>query len=316
MFNLTIEKTPALPPETNSDPRLPMTTLPAGFTLGPMHARELAVLDAWILREGWNPGLNDLAIAHAADPEAFIALREGDELAGAGTIFRHGSGFGFMGLFIVRPDLRGRGLGGILWEWRRDALLARLAPGATVGMDGVFDMVPFYTRGGFHFAHRSLRHEGMASAPLSGVAHAPDVVPLASVSTAALLAFDREHFPCSRAPFLLPWLAQAGGTGSALLDANGELTALGFARPCRTGFKFGPVFALDSGGASKILASLLAATAGQHVQIDIPEPNGEGLALARQYGLAEAFGCARLYLGPDPGLPNAQIFGVTSFEFG
>jgi GNAT superfamily N-acetyltransferase len=293
-----------------------MTTLPAGFTLGLMHARELALLDAWVLREGWNPGLNDLAIAYAADPEAFIALREGDELAGAGTIFRHGPGFGFMGLFIMRPDLRGRGLGSVLWKWRRDALLARLAPGSTVGMDGVFDMVPFYGRGGFRFAHRSLRHEGLARAPVPGAAEAPGIVPLASVSTADVLAFDRAHFPCPRATFLLPWLGQAGGTGRALLDANGELTALGLARPCRAGFKFGPVFARDPAGASKILTSLLAATAGQRVQIDIPEPNGGGLALARQFGLTEAFGCARLYLGPDPGLPNARIFGVTSFEFG
>jgi hypothetical protein len=32
--------------------------------------------------------------------------------------------------------------------------------------------------------------------------------------------------------------------------------------------------------------------------------------------LAKAFGCARLYPGPDPGLPDERIFGVTSFEFG
>ncbi|MBM4228761.1 MAG: GNAT family N-acetyltransferase [Gammaproteobacteria bacterium] len=281
-----------------------------------MRVDELATLDAWVLREGWNPGLHDLAIAHSVDPEAFIALREGDALAGAGTIFRHSPEFGFMGLFIMRPDLRGRGLGRVLWEWRRDALLARLADGATLGMDGVFDMVSFYARGGFHFAHRNLRHEGIARIDPPDSAEAPGIITLAEVATADILAFDRAHFPCARAAFLLPWLAQAGGVGRALRDTHGTLIALGFARRCREGFKFGPVFARDSSAAGKVLRSLLWATAGQRVQIDIPEPNVEGLALARAHGLTEVFGCARLYLGPGPDLPNARIFGVTSFEFG
>lgn len=293
-----------------------MPTLPRGFSLGPMHADELATLDAWVQREGWNPGLHDLAIAHGVDPDAFIALRDEDTLAGAGTIFRHAPGFGFMGLFIMRPDLRGKGLGRVLWEWRRDALLARLEPGATIGMDGVFDMVPFYARGGFRLAHRSLRYQGIARSPGLPDGVTDGTLCLSGVDESEILAFDRRHFPCPRAAFLLPWLRQAGGVGRALRDAGGTLSALGFARPCREGFKLGPVFAPHAADASRILASLFEATTGQQVQIDIPEPNAAGLALARQFGLQEAFGCARLYLGPDPGLPCERIFGVTSFEFG
>ena len=41
-----------------------------------------------------------------------------------------------------------------------------------------------------------------------------------------------------------------------------------------------------------------------------------GLDLVARLGWRECFGCARMYLGPDPQLPVDRIFGVTSFEFG
>jgi hypothetical protein len=65
-----------------------------------------------------------------------------------------------------------------------------------------------------------------------------------------------------------------------------------------------------------LLGALLEGTSGAQMQIDIPEPNAAGLALARTLGMTECFGCARLYLGQDPALPLQRIFGVTSFEFG
>src|SRR3954447_21655504 len=86
-------------------------TLPAGLSLGAMRRDEADILVGWAADEGWNPGKADIGIAWATDPEAFIALRRGSELAGGGTIFSYDGRFGFMGLFIVRRELRGAGLG-------------------------------------------------------------------------------------------------------------------------------------------------------------------------------------------------------------
>jgi len=284
--------------------------LPPGLSIGPMSDTEVATLGNWAAAEGWNPGLADLGIARACDPDAFIALRRGDELAGGGAIFSYDGNFGFMGLFIVRKDLRGGGLGARLWQYRRDRLLRRLKPGASIGMDGVFDMVKFYERGGFLFAHRDLRFEGIARGKLD-----PAVVPLATLPFAAIDRFDRAFFPVPRTEFLRRWIQQPGAHAQALVE-DGHIVALGVARPCHSGFKIGPAFASSPALAERLLASLMGAIEGEKVQLDIPEPNEAGLALAGRFGLTESFGCARLYHGPIPSLPLNRIFGVTSFEFG
>ena len=110
-----------------------------------MHIRgmtrdELDVLVEWAAREGWNPGLDDAEVFWNADPDGFVAAEIGDELIGGGSIVAYDKRYGFMGFFIMRPDCRRRGLGDRLWNERKQRLLARLNAGASIGMDGVFDM--------------------------------------------------------------------------------------------------------------------------------------------------------------------------------
>ncbi len=118
--------------------------LPDGFSIAVMHNEEVQLLNDWANTEGWNPGLSDIHIARDFDFDAFIALRQNNEMIGSGTIISYAGLFGFMGLFIVRPDFRGVGLGASLWHYRRDLLKSRLEPSAAIGMDGVFTMAPFY----------------------------------------------------------------------------------------------------------------------------------------------------------------------------
>jgi len=283
----------------------------ADLSIDVMQSHEVAQLVEWAANESWNPGLSDVAAAWAVDPDAFIAVRKDHELVGGGTIVSYDGAFGFMGLFIVRPDLRGRGIGTSLWYHRRDRLVRRLAPGASVGMDGVFDMVPFYERGGFRLAYRDLRFEGVASGNRSMRA-----IDLAQLPMDVIDAFDRRFVPAPRSRFLSAWLSQSGGIGAAMVDRSGAMQGYGFLRPCRVGYKIGPLFADDPAVAEEILDHLLGAVPGQQVQVDVPEPNTVALDLVAQRGLVESFGCARMYLGADPCLPTGGIFGVTSFEFG
>src|SRR6266852_6245874 len=91
------------------------TALPPGFRIDRMTRTEAGVLEDWAADEGWNPGIADIDVAWAFDPDAFIALRQGGDLAGGGVIIAYGQDAGFMGLFIMRADLRRQGLGRVLW---------------------------------------------------------------------------------------------------------------------------------------------------------------------------------------------------------
>ncbi|OYY65044.1 MAG: hypothetical protein B7Y51_03540 [Burkholderiales bacterium 28-67-8] len=284
--------------------------LPDGYSIGPMCAAEVPVLDDLAAAEGWNPGLADIGIAWDVDPDAFIALRRGDEMEGGGTIFSYAGGFGYMGLFIVRPEYRGAGLGTVLWHHRLDRLRQRLSPDSAIGMDGVFEMVPFYERGGFKLAWRDLRFEGLAQG-----ARDPAVLTLAQIDFDELDRYDRRHVPTPRTRFLERWVSQPGA-GLAALREGGALVGYGVVRPCRVGHKIGPVFADRPDLAETLVRSLMAMVEGQRVQLDVPQANAAAVDLAQRLGLVEAFGCARLFHGPQPQLPVDTIFGVTSFEFG
>jgi len=288
--------------------------MPADLVIRNMTPAEVDALVDWAAREGWNPGLHDAGLFWATDPEAFIAAELAGEMIGGGAITAYGGEFGFMGFFIMRPEFRGRGLGNQLWQARRERLLARLRPGASIGMDGVFDMQAYYARGGFVFSHRNLRFRVEVDRP-PAQPDGEDVVALSTVAYDELAAYDRRCFPAPRPTFLKGWIAQADALALGL-RRKGSLAGYGVVRRCREGCKIGPLFADDRAAAEALYLRLAGFAAGGPLFLDAPENNPEAMGLVRAHGMTEVFGCARMYLGPKPAIVEARVFGVTSFELG
>jgi ribosomal protein S18 acetylase RimI-like enzyme len=279
---------------------------------------ELDELVDWAAREGWNPGLHDADLFWATDPEAFIAADHDGEMIGGGAIISYEGEFGFMGLFIVRPEFRGRGFGNHLWHVRRDRLIKRLQQGATIGMDGVYDMQDYYARGGFIFSHRDLRFSLEISDGgllLSDSGDGAAIRPLAKISFDEILAYDRSCFPAPRPTFLEGWIGQPDSLALGC-QKDGRLIGFGVIRACREGCKIGPLFSDDIRTADSLFTHLTKFAAGGRVYLDTPENNPEALKLVQRHGMTEVFGCARMYLGPAPVIAHQRIFGVTTFELG
>jgi GNAT superfamily N-acetyltransferase len=276
-----------------------------------MRREELDILVDWAANEGWNPGLSDADIFWATDPEGFIAAELDGEMIGGGSIVDYDGTYGFMGFFIIHPDHRGRGLGNKLWHTRRQMLIDRLQENATIGMDGVFDMQAYYARGGFEFAGRDLRFQ------TSGQSFSiPDgIVNLGEIAFTDIEAYDRAHFPAPRSEFLRRWLNQPGAFTLGALNGT-SLTGFAVMRPCRKGYKIGPLFADNPILAENLFLALSAQTPDETIYLDVPENNLSAMAMAKRYNMTEVFGCAKMYFGPKPNLPEHQIFGVTSFELG
>jgi hypothetical protein len=87
-------------------------------------------------------------------------------------------------------------------------------------------------------------------------------------------------------------------------------------RPARTGFKIGPLVALDRGAAESVLAALVADCGDADVFLDVPSINEDAVAMAEGIGLTPVFETARMYRGAVPPRRIDHVFGVTSFELG
>jgi GNAT superfamily N-acetyltransferase len=277
---------------------------------------EVDELVSWAAREGWNPGLHDAELFWTTDPEAFIAADLDGELIGGGAITSYNGEFGFMGFFIVRPEFRGRGFGNALWHARRKRLLARLRPGASVGLDGVFAMQDYYAEGGFVFSHRNMRFRTEISGhPATSLVDAKDIVPLTTVPFDQVLEYDRVCFPALRPTFLRVWISQPDALALGC-QRDGKLSGYGLVRRCGEGCKIGPLFANDALAAEALYTHLAGFAAGGPLFLDAPENNPAAIELVHEHRMTEVFGCARMYLGPSPVLAHERVFGVTTFELG
>ncbi|MBM3530215.1 MAG: GNAT family N-acetyltransferase [Alphaproteobacteria bacterium] len=270
-----------------------------------MTPRDIALAVDWAAAEGWNPGLSDAACFAAADPEGFLIGERDGKPAATISLVNYGNGFAFLGFYIVRPDLRGRGFGLRTWQ----AAIAR-AGSRTIGLDGVVAQQDNYRKSGFAFAYNNVRYGGV---PLA-VRAAAACVPLGGIPFADIERDDARVFPAERSAFLRAWLSAPGHDGRALVR-DGRLAAWGAIRPCRRGRKIGPLVADDREAAEAVFAALIGKDGGE-VFLDVPEPNKEAVALARSHALTPVFETARMYTGPIRPVEVQRVFGVTTFELG
>lgn len=277
----------------------------------PLTRVELDIALEWAADEGWNPGRHDAEAFRAADPEGFYGLEVDGQLIGCGSIASYNRRLGFVGLFIVRQEWRGRGLGSQLWRALISRLRDRIDADAPAALDGVFAMQDYYARSGFVFSHRNLRMEGVGRPGETDAG----LVELATIPFLDVCAYDHIHFGAERPEFLRRWIQPKDGLGLGFLSA-GKLAGMGVIRPCVRGFKIGPLFANNAEIAEKLFLALSSHATKQAIFLDIPENNPEAVALAARHGLTECFGCARMVMGPPHRIPWERIYGVTTFELG
>jgi ribosomal protein S18 acetylase RimI-like enzyme len=316
----------------------------------PMHAADVQLTIDWAAQEGWNPGLHDARCFRAADPGGFfIGELQGEsrgesrgelrgelsaetrgesreELSGdprgerqrarraepVGSIsaVAYGTRFGFIGLYIVRPEFRGRGFGYRIWQHGMRYLGER-----NIGLDGVVAQQANYAKSGFRLAYRNIRFQGTAPAQPGAPREHNAPIRLTEVPRSLLDAYDRTLFPAPRASFLDAWLAQPDAVALASIAA-GRLCGYGVLRTCRAGRKIGPLFADDAPTAQRLFDALLAHCPGETVALDVPEPNAAAIALAERHGMTSVFETARMYTKETPDVELAKVFGVTTFELG
>ena len=252
--------------------------------------------------------MHDADAFFATDPDGFFGLDVDGELAVTLSVVRYDDSFAFVGFYICRPELRGRGLGVELF----DAGLAR-ADATTLGLDGVLEQEPNYARDGFVTAHHSVRFGGEVDLT---VPH-DDVRVLGAADVDALLDFEREQhvFPAPRRAFLERWITAPGTDrvrGRRRPDRGLRRRRAPAVRATRSARCSAPTAPPPNGCSLRSSPTSTAARCSSTSRSPTPRAS----ALARDLGLEPVFETARMYRGPDPDLRLDRVFGITSFELG
>src|SRR5260221_1380343 len=251
-----------------------------GFCIRPMRPEEISIATNWAAAEGWNPGLADDACFAAVDPQGFLIGELDGAPAATISCVNYDASFAFLGFYIVREDLRGRGYGLRIW----DAAIAHAGP-RVIGLDGVLAQQQNYRKSGFELAYANVRYGGIVAAPDAPQA---GVIALAEVPLATVEAYDATVFPAPRTAFLHAWIGSPGHVGCALVR-DGGLAGWGVIRPCRKGPKIGPLVADDPATAQGVLSALLARVGGGGNFLDVPNLKPDAGAFAQDPGLGPVF---------------------------
>lgn len=266
-----------------------------------------------VAEEGWNGGVHDVETFTAADPDAWLLAEVDGTVVGTTLATRWGPAFGWLGLYLVAPAFRGRGIG--LDLFRR--ALDRLAPGG-VGLDGDARQQGNYRRSGFRDVHGNTRWQGSA-AVWRGVPPPPGValVEPSSVPFEDLVALDARSLPASRPALLRAWLDQPVVHARAATRAD-DLVGFAAARPARLGWKIAPVHATDAGVAEALIADVVAALPDDTTcWLDVPDPNVPAQTLMAAHGMEGAPTSGRMFRGWPAEDPDVStMFALLAHEMG
>lgn len=286
------------PPARGGTPKM-------AFTVRQMTLDELKLVLEWAIAEGWNPGLHDAEPFYATDPEGFFLGELDGKPVGSFSAVAYDGHFGFVGLNIVRPELRGQGFGVDIWDTGMLHLGSR-----NVGLACAVAQQDYYEECGFHAAFQSMQYETIGG----GVTPA-GLTPLAEVPLKKLVEYDAKHFAVPRPRFLEAWIRQPGTTALGLLRRN-RMAGYGVLRQCHVGYKIGPLIANDPAAAETLLQGLLAAASSESVFLDVPEPNADAVLLAQRYRMRAVAETSWMYTAKPPDVDLSKVFGMTTRGMG
>lgn len=258
----------------------------------------------WAAAEGWNPGIDDAAAFQNADPMGFFVARSDGKAVGCISVVNHSDQFAFLGLYIVRPEFRGQGIGKALWDYAIEH-----SAGRTIGLDGVPDQQANYARSGFLMVGATERFTGVITGEASRQARRvhDDDIP-------GLIEQEARHSGTLKPAFLGTWYATSPNRETWLID--GEKGPIGHAtiRKCRAGSKLGPLCANEVSIARELILHCASRAHGP-LSIDVPKPDSALRGLCLSLGMTPSFETARMYKGEAPP-PTMALFAVSTLELG
>ncbi len=266
----------------------------------PLHVRNMTVQDLafahWLRGEvGWNQTLDDWKRFLELEPDGCFLAEWSGAPVGTATTITYAQDLAWIGMVLVRPEYRGRGIARRLLS----ACITRLQDLGIrcIKLDATPAGRPVYSRLGFRDEGTLPRWEGGLSKPLS-IAPAPCIRIWQESDPARTAACDVAAFGVTRQR-LVRVLASQSRRGVVFQDQLGRPLGFGHLRNGSRALYLGPVVAEAADIGIRLVEALVAQTEGETLFWDIPQPNAAAADWAAEHGFTVQRALTRMYLGEN-----------------
>jgi ribosomal protein S18 acetylase RimI-like enzyme len=260
---------------------------------------------------GWNQVARDWAQFLALGPEAARVAERDDRIVGSVATMNHDGRFAWIGMVLVDPGERGRGLGTLLVRHA----LEIVADLPAVRLDATPAGHGLYVKLGFREEYRLSRMQATIPAGLAAPAGGR-IRRMGADDLEDVIAFDQRVFGANRAA-MLRWMWEGAPDYAWISRRDRRID--GFALG-RHGFLFdhlGPVVAVDAACACELATACLAPHADREFIVDVARHAPDWLRRLEAIGFREQRFLIRMCRGEASGFgdPSRQ-FAVLGPEFG
>jgi GNAT superfamily N-acetyltransferase len=268
----------------------------------------------------WNQTEADWRIFVEANPEGCLVAECDGRVVGSTTIIYYGSSYAWIGMVLVHPDYRGRGIATRLMKEALD--LVTDCP--TVKLDATAAGKLVYDKLGFREERVVNRMTATTSNALSGhhnrVSKAPDsvgeIAPITTDNIFQIASQDRGHIGIDRS-FLLRALFVRTPDAALQLKRDGRIAAYCLGRQGTSFFQIGPLLAENDQDAIKLVQAVPSQLTGESVVIDVPAKQAQFRMWLEKSGFQFQREFIRMVRGRnEPGDPMQHQYAICGPEFG
>ena len=262
---------------------------------------------------GWNQTMDDWERFLTAEPDGCFLAEWNGTSAGTATTMVYGPELAWIGMELVHPDFRRRGIGRALLERCMEYLRERGV--RCIKLDATPLGKKVYAGLGFKDEWTLTRWECARLHPCRAAVD-PRIRNWRASDQRNIAALDSEAFGIPR-DRVVRALAQQSRSALVLEATSGRIAGYGLLRAGSQALYLGPVVATSADAGTPLVSALLAQDAGQTILWDIPDLNAAATTWAKEHGFSAQRSLTRMYFGENaaPGDPRKQ-FALAGPELG
>ena len=242
---------------------------------------------------GWNQTKEDWERFLQAEPEGCFAAEWNGRVVGTVTTIVYEGRFAWIGMVLVDPQLRGKGIGTALLQKAIDHLDAKKVP--CVKLDATPQGKPIYARLGFRIEYEVERHSLTREASTQASLH---IGSEGAQNLETLLEMDREAFGADRSA-LLRSVAGSAPELVCIARQGGAVEGFALGRKGSRADHLGPSVAKSASVAREVFERFLLHSQCQVVFVDVVRENRWAPALLAAKGFQFSRRLTRMYRGEN-----------------